>query len=460
MSFKTSQLCLAGILTVILLTVPGAFALTLKWDQNYGGINLDEAYAIAGTPDSGYVLTGFTSSAGAGGNDLLLMRIDRDGNLEWSQTYGGADSDWGFDVELTADSHLIVVGFSSSFSTSPQAYLLKTDLDGTVEWGRVFGGPAAEYAYDVALAHDGGFIVVGETYSFGAGLSDVYIIKVSDSGILEWTKFYGGSATDWGEAVVPTADGGYVITGFTSSFGAGNYDVYLLKIDVDGDSLWAQTYGGSAFDGGRAVVETESGELIVGGVTYRTSVKGNDAYLLGLDSEGTLLWETVVGGGGDEIMNRLFPLQESSLIAVGKTSSEGSGAEDFFLLKLDNFGDSLASATYGAAANEEARTAAGLDDVGMLVAGYSRSFGDQSQVYVTRVDHDFVCGDVDGTGTVAVSDIVALIQYIFADGSPPFPLMAGNADCSATVNIGDAVFLVDYVFSDGAAPCPDCGVGD
>jgi uncharacterized delta-60 repeat protein len=431
-------------------------ALTVEWDAVYGGLNLDEAYGMAQTPDSGYVLTGFTSSEGSGGSDLLLLRIDLDGNEDWSRTFGGADSDWGFDIVVTPDSHLITVGFSSSFSTSADAYIIKTDLSGNPVWTRVFGGPAGDYAYGVALAPDGGYVLAGETYSFGSGLSDVYVIKVNSDGVLEWSKFYGGSNYDWGQAITPLAEGGYVVAGFTNSFGSGNYDAYVLRLDADGDSVWAGAYGTSTFDGARAVVQSDDASLLIAGVTNRGPIKNNDAYLLGIDLDGQLLWETVAGGVGSESVSRVLNLANSSMLAVGESSSTGSGAEDFFLLQFSGEGDSLQSLTYGASATDKARAVAEYFDVGVMVAGFSRSFGSQSQVYVVRVNHDYLCGDAAGDGSISLSDAVFLIQYIFAGGPAPFPLAAGDADCSGDISLSDAVYLIQYIFAGGPAPCADC----
>lgn len=437
------------------LSLP-ATALTVVWDEVYGGVNLDEAYGIVQTPDSDYVLTGFTSSEGAGGSDLLLMRIDQDGSKTWGKTFGGTASDWGFDLLLTPDSFLVIVGFSSSFSQSPQVYILKTDLAGNLQWSRVFGGPAAEYAYGVTMAPDGSYVIVGETYSFGHGLSDVYVIKVSSSGILQWSKFYGGGGYDWAHSICPLTDGGYVVAGFTNSFGAGNYDAYVLRLDADGDSVWANAYGSATFDGARTVVQSDPTTLVVGGVTYRSSAKDNDAYLLGLDLDGQVLWESVVGGAGSESINRLRALSGGSLLAVGESSSTGAGAEDFFFLQLSDNGDSLESTTYGAALTDAARTAASFQNVGAVVAGFSQSFGSQSQVYVTRVDYDYLCGDANGDSEISVTDAIYIIQYIFASGPAPQPLLSADADCSGDIVVTDAVYLVQYIFATGPAPCAAC----
>lgn len=450
------SILIASILACCLLLYGSLAAITVKWDQVYGGLNLDEAYGIVQTPDSGYVLTGFTSSEGAGGNDLFLMRIDRYGGEVWTKTFGGTASDWGFDVLVTPDSDIVAVGYSSSFSPSPQVYVVKTNLDGGIIWSRIFGGPAADYGYSVTLAPDSDYVIAGETYSFGGGLSDVYILKVSKEGVLLWSKFYGGIGYDWGQSICSLKEGGYAVAGFTSSFGAGNYDVYALRLEPDGDTVWGRTFGSPTFDGARAVVESAQNTLVMAGVTNRNPIKNNDAYLLGATLDGQLIWETLVGGSGSEAINRLLDLPSGDIFAVGESSSSSAGAEDLFLLQFDDEGDSLESITHGSSDADVARTAVDYLDLGVLVAGYSRSFGSQSQVYVARADEEYICGDADGDGGISLSDAVFLIQYIFAGGRTPYPVLSGDADCSGGISLNDAVYIIQYIFAGGPGPCPDC----
>ncbi len=445
-------------LLIVLTTtaVTAATAQTLKWDQHYGGLDLDEAYGITAAPDSGYVITGFTSSSGSGGNDLLLLKINEDGVQKWSVTFGGTNHDWGMDVIPTTDSNLIAVGFTSSFSITPQIYLIKITPGGAFLWGRIYGGLAAEYGYGVVEADDGGFVIVGETYSYGAGANDLFLVKIDAGGSQLWMKSYGGAGAEWGESIAKTPDGGYIITGCTNSFGNGNYDVYLLRVDANGDSLWARTYGSSTFEGGRTVIPIQAGGFIIGGITNRSLIDGDDAYLIGVDTAGSLQWETIIGGSGSQGINDLQELPNGRILAAGETSLSGFGGKDFLLLEFSSTGDSLAAETYGASSDEEARAIVSVGDEGVVMAGYTRSFGSQSQVYVTRVDHDFLCGDADGDGTITIGDIVFLIAYIFGGGPPSFPLKASDPDCSGEINIADIVYLISYIFGGGPAPCLTC----
>ncbi|MFC2072818.1 clostripain-related cysteine peptidase [Chloroflexota bacterium] len=152
--------------------------------------------------------------------------------MTWSQTFGGAESDDSYSVQPTADGGYIIAGFTFSFGIGDRdVYLVKTDASGNMTWSQTFGGAESDGGYSVQPTADGGYIITGFTYSFGAGASDVYLIKTDTSGNMTWSKTIGGTNEDYGNSIQPTTDGGYITTGFTNSFGAGNHDVYLIKVE-------------------------------------------------------------------------------------------------------------------------------------------------------------------------------------------------------------------------------------
>jgi hypothetical protein len=176
-----------------------------------------------------------TWSFGAGAEDVYLIKTDAVGDAVWTRTYGGPAGDWGWSVEETSDGGYIIAGLTWSFGAGLEdVYLMKTDSVGDTVWTRTFGGPAGDRGNSVGQASDGGYVIAGATESFGAGSWDVYLIKTDGLGDTVWTRTYGGAAEDWGWSVEETSDGGYVIAGSTCSFGAGAEDVYLIKTDADG----------------------------------------------------------------------------------------------------------------------------------------------------------------------------------------------------------------------------------
>jgi uncharacterized delta-60 repeat protein len=260
------------------------------WAKTYGGTNWDEALSVQQTSDGGYIVAGRTPSYSTGDYDFFLIKTDADGNLEWAKTYGGTNDEWALSVQQTSDGGYIAVGWTWSFGAGwGDIFLIKTDADGNVEWAKTYGGIYGEWARSVQQTSDGGYIVAGWTASFGAG-GDIFLIKTDANGNLQWAKTYGGTSTDGAYSVRQTSDGGYIVAGYTPSFGAGGADLFLIKTDADGNLEWAKTYGGTYWDEALSVRQTSDGGYIVAGYTNSFGAGGWDVFLIKTDANGNLEW--------------------------------------------------------------------------------------------------------------------------------------------------------------------------
>ena len=250
------------------------------WTRTYGGPGPDMGYSVQQTTDGCYIVAGSTGSFGAGNDDVYLIKINAQGDTLWTRTYGGARTDQGTGVQQTTDGGYIITGFTVSFGAGKEdVYLIKTDAQGDTLWTRTFGGPDNELGITVEQTADGGYFITGWTsWPF-----DVYLIKTNAQGDTLWTRTYGGSGFDVGCAGLHTTDGGYIIAGWTDSYGAGGQDVYLLKTNAQGDTLWTRTYGGQGDDMGVAVRQTADGGYIITGYTYSFGAGGSDVYLIKTD---------------------------------------------------------------------------------------------------------------------------------------------------------------------------------
>jgi hypothetical protein len=209
--------------------------------------------------------------------------------VTFAKTYGGTSYDWVSSVQQTSDGGYIVVGSTNSFGAgSSDAFLIKTDANGNVQWVKAFGGTAEDGASSVQQTSDGGYILAGYTNSFGAGDYDVFLIKTDASGNVQWTKTYGGGNYDDASSVQQTSDGGYIVVGTTYSFGAGYSDVFLVKTNVSGNLQWAKTYGGTDYDWASSVQQISDGEYIVAGITASFGAGIDDILLVKTDASGNM----------------------------------------------------------------------------------------------------------------------------------------------------------------------------
>ena len=253
------------------------------WKRTYGGMFDDGGYSVQQTSDGGYIIAGATYSFGAGMNDVYLIKTNASGDSLWARTYGGTLTDWGYSVQQTSDGGYIIAGGTCSFGdTLGDVYLIKTNASGNPLWTRTYGGANQDWGYSVRQTSDGGYIIAG--YTSG----DVYLIKTNSSGDTLWTRTYGGTNDDKGYSVQQTSDRGYIVAGNTYSFGSGWADVYLIKTNASGDTLWTRTYGGTNYDWGKSVQQTPDGGYIVAGYTTSFGAGAYDVYLIKTDANGNV----------------------------------------------------------------------------------------------------------------------------------------------------------------------------
>ncbi len=254
---------------------------SVEWSQTFGGSSAEVGKSVQQTSDGGYIITGSTESFGAGSLDVYLIKTDSSGNMLWSQTYGGTHSDVGSSVQQTSDGGYIIAGYTSSFGAGEDVYLVKADASGNITWSKAFGGTHFDVGSSVQQTSDGGYIIAGYTSSFATGY-DAYLIKTNASGNMTWSKAFGGTNDDMAESVQQTSDGGYIITGETISFGASLWDVYLVKADASGNMTWSKAFGGANHDLVRSIQQTSDGGYIITGETTSFGADFPDVWLIKL----------------------------------------------------------------------------------------------------------------------------------------------------------------------------------
>ena len=315
----------------------------LMWGRIYGGDHVDIAKDIYPTRDGGYIITGNTRSfqPNIGVKDkkkeLLVLKINKNGGVEWSKTYGGENHDYGFCVRQTLDGGYIVAGETNSFeSSSSDIYILKLDFEGNLQWSKRMGGKNLEYAFEIVETYDG-YVLAGETNTFGVGNYDIFLMKIDKDGEVQWTKTYGGISEEYGYDLEYTADEGFVLTGSSYSFGLGRLDYYVLRLDKQGDILWSRVYGGESDDQAHSVKELKNGDFLVAGFSssFFNQLNGEDVYVLRLSEKGSVRWSKIYGGKfGDYAVYCLESKKGDFLIAGETASFNGFDDRDTYVIRM------------------------------------------------------------------------------------------------------------------------------
>jgi hypothetical protein len=304
----------------LLLFVTVSFAQYTLWTKTFGGSSADEGESVQQTDDGGYIITGGTNSYGNGSQDVWLIKTDSNGDSLWTKTFGGSEDETGTSVQQTTDGGYIIAGYD---------LLIKTDWQGNQEWiNESLGGNS------VQQTTDGGYIIIG------LGSGDVRLIKTDLNGNEEWNQTFGGSYNDWGKSVQQTTDGGYIIIGVTESYGNGGENIWLIKTDLNGNEEWNQTFGGSYNDRGHSVQQTTDGGYVITGYTFCCGDGGDwDVWLIKTDLNGNEEWNQTFGGGNDDFGYSVQQTTDGGYIITGVTESFGNGGQDVWLIKTDSEGN-------------------------------------------------------------------------------------------------------------------------
>ena len=313
------------------------------WTKTYGGDNQEFASGGIQTSDGGFIITGSANSFGAGGDDVYVVKTDANGNELWSKTYGTDQMDYGNDIQECSDGGFIIAGTVNGYQ---DGYLIRTDANGDTLWTHVYGGPLTDEFFSVKQTDDNGFIVTGKNMSEGAGDYDVWLLKTDALGREEWSKYYGGEQKDQGFSVSITNDGNYFIAGYTESFAHADEDsdMYWLKVDENGDTLWTRSFGGMADDGGLCGIETNDGGLAACGYFYLSGEMLN-FYLVKMTGDGTVNISNIKN---EQALLKVFP---NPVISTATLQFPNPNHEPF-VLRLSNINGKIVRESHQITGNQ------------------------------------------------------------------------------------------------------------
>jgi len=261
----------------------------LQWDRTLGGTGTDAGNAVAIDSADNIIVVGYTNSDGAGDLDLLIAKYNSAGALQWDRTLGGTGGDIGYAVAIDSADNIIVVGYTASSGplSGIDFLIAKYNSAGSLQWDRRLGGTGTDIGTAVAIDSDDNIIVVGYTNSDGAGGNDVLIAKYNSAGALQWDRTLGGTGTDRGYAVAIDSADNIIVTGQTNSDGAGGYDFLIAKYNSAGSLQWDRTLGGTGTDAGTAVAIDSANNIIVTGRTTSDGAGVNDFLIAKLPPNGS-----------------------------------------------------------------------------------------------------------------------------------------------------------------------------
>jgi hypothetical protein len=313
----------------------------MEWNKTYGGTGYERAKALIETSDGGFAIAGHKQYSSSGKCDLLLVKTDANGNMEWNKTYGGAGVDYANSLIETSDGGYAMGGSFSLDYEDPfgdrDFWLVKTDSYGNMEWNKTYGkttGEGYDYANALVEASDGGYLLAGNTGPYLVE-SNVWIIKTDEQGNMEWNQTYGGREYAVANSVVKTSDGGYALAG--RLFG----DFLLIKIDGSGNMEWNQTYSKLGGEEAYSLVETSDGGYALAGYTRKGQLNTGvtEGWLVKTDASGNEIWSQTYGGTGLFFIYSLVETSDGAFALAGYISHPYPDPAELLLIKTDKYGN-------------------------------------------------------------------------------------------------------------------------
>ena len=381
-----------------------------------------------------------TTSASLFTADTVNMKVTIAGgsNITFAKALGGTGTESGRYVTQTTGGGYAVTGTTTSYGGgSVDVLLSKYDANGSMIWSRTWGGAGDETAFSVEQTTDGGFIIGGQTTSYGAGSTDAFIAKYDTNGNLTWSRLLGAASADLYNRVRQTTDGGYIAGGTTASYGGGGNDGLIAKYDSAGTLSWAKTWGGASNDGVNDIIQTVDGGYATTGNTQSYGSGVSDVYIAKFDSAGTLSWSRTWGGTATDNGNAIVQAADGGFVLAARTLSYGN-LDDAAIIKYDSSGTLLWSRTWGGGSADSGRSVTQTTDGNFVLAGFTASYGAGSDdAFMAKYDNSGTLSWSRTFGTASADS--AFIASKTLDG--------GVALAGTTAGYGaglDDIFLAKY----------------
>jgi len=372
-----------SVVTVLLAATCSLAILPTMWEKEYGRPSYDAVNWLENTSDGGFIMVGTTALAETTSQDVWLVKLNAHGDTLWSRSYGGSDHQTGEAVVAAPGGGYLAVGTIYYEATGlSDVYLLRVNEDGDSLWAKTNGYASWDQAYSVTNAYEGGYVITGSADVYGIDKGEVFLSKVDGDGNWESGVILGGPETDWAMRIRQTSDSGYVVVGGTRSYGYGQEDVYLMKFTGARLLEWQQFYGGTGWDTGYDVRETPDGGFIVAGRTPH-GFGLDDAFLVRTDADGDSIWTRNYGGSGYERAQSIVITYDGNYVFLGRSDS-WSSSMDIYMHRVAPDGTPMNMRLYGGPDYDVGTCIQVTPDDGLVIAGRLATASMELQGYAMR----------------------------------------------------------------------------
>lgn len=374
------------VLSLFLISCHAVFSQT--WEKIFSGLNEDYFRCVIEVPSGGYIAAGYTSNFTPNDTDAFAVRLDNNGDTIWTFRYNGnlSKKDLFYKVINTSDGGFALCGYSSSVTgLSDDAMYLKLNSSGQLQWVKFWGGSNRERGQDIQQTSDGGFVIVGYTASAPAQYYDAFILRTNSSGVIQWTNLFGGANYDDANSVKLLPDGGFILGG-QSNNGINGLDQFLVRTNENGVALWSKRFGTTGTDNIEYLILVNDGFIMAGGTN--TPANGDNGYVVKTDTAGNVIWTKSYGNSKPNDFHRIESTSDGGFVAIGTTRSNltSDSLPNFWLMKLNADGDSMWSKTYGGESNDHGYSGQQTSDGGYIIAGHTGSFRNNAEAYVIKTN--------------------------------------------------------------------------
>lgn len=397
-----------NILFFLLLLINTSVAQSLQpivsWTKTFGGSNNDEGWAIDKTSDGGYILAGYTISLSSNNwSDIYIIKTDANGEVLWLKIIGDTLDEYASDIKQLPDGNFIIAGYGRVNSPNHyDALLIKIDQDGNVIWNKSFGGSDFDQFTAVEIVIDG-FVLVGTTKSISPlGNREVYLLKTDYNGNVEYQRTYNLGQFSEGKAIKQLYDGGFVIVGTTYKSNSG-YDIYVLRCDNNGNFIWQKSFGGANPEQALSVIQLPtSKEIYLTGYTLSFGNNYSDIFIMKLNELGDSLWFKTYGYFGNDYGNEIIITSDYNLVVTGYGRLDNSNQIDVFLLKTDLQGNLLWLVNHGGIFEDRGYDFVETDDYGYAVIGNTKTINNTTDIYLIKFDSEYT---IDAPEILSIIDV-------------------------------------------------------